>query len=146
MTIKTYRGLLADGGQDKIRLKTNKGEVGYRITKFEAIPSAPGSGSSNHILKIYKVSQSTPTSTIDFSDNTLIGSLWLRDNVDANYAGAIESIIFDNEIFNQDIFITHVETVGAETCNYYIELEQVMLNENQTTMATLQSLRQIAEK
>jgi len=142
--IKTFRGLIADGAQDIIVLHTNDGSTGYKIVKLEAIPSAPGSGSSNHILKIYKVSQSTKTSTIDFSDQTLIGSIWIRDNVDANYAGAIESIIFDNEIFNQDIYITHVETVGSETCNYYIELEQVKLDLSENTVATLKDIRNAA--
>ena len=36
--IKTYRGNLADGGQDRIRLKTLKGEIGYKIIKFQAFP------------------------------------------------------------------------------------------------------------
>ena len=141
MPIKTFKGLMADNTQDTIALHTNDGSTGYRIVKFEAVPSAPGTGSSNHILKIYKTIQSATTSTIDFSDPTLIGSIWLRDNVDANYAGAIESIIFDNETFNQDIYITHVETVGTEACNYYIELEQVKLDLNESTVATLKDIR-----
>jgi len=139
--ILSYRGLLADGGQETILLSTKKGEMGYKIKKFEAIPAAPGSSSSNHILKIYKVSQSTTSSTIDFSTQTLIGSLWIRDNVDANYAGAIESIIFDQEIFNQDIYITHVETVGTESCNFYLELEMIKLDESQAMVATLKDIR-----
>jgi hypothetical protein len=62
--------------------------------------------------------------------------------------GYWESTIFDNKIVNQDIFITHRDT-GLESgvaCNYYIELKQMALNDNQATMATLQSLRQIAQK
>jgi len=34
MVVKTFRGLLADGGQDRIRLSTIKGKVGYKIAKF----------------------------------------------------------------------------------------------------------------
>jgi len=40
--IKTFRGLLADGGQDRIRLSTIKGKVGYKIAKFEGFPNTPG--------------------------------------------------------------------------------------------------------
>jgi hypothetical protein len=141
MPIKSFRGKIADNNQDTIVLHTNDGSTGYRIKKFEAIPDAPGVGSSNHILKIFKIKQSSISSTLDFSDQTLIGSLWLRDNVDSNYAGAIESIIFDNEVFNQDIFITHVDTVGTESANYYIELEQVKLDLNANTVATLKDIR-----
>jgi hypothetical protein len=139
--IKSFRGKIADNGQDKITLHTNDGSTGYRIKKFEAIPDAPGVGSSNHILKIYKTKQSSITSTFDFSDQVLIGSVWLRDNVDSGYVGAIESIIFDNEVFNQDIFVTHVDTVGTESTNYYIELEQFKLDLNDNTMATLKDIR-----
>jgi len=142
MTIKSYRGLMADGATLRINLRTNDGKTGYRIKKFEAIPNAPGVGSSNHVLKIFKTEPTiVASSTIDFSDQDLIGSLWMRDNVDANYVSTIESIIFDQEVFNQDIFITHVETVGSEGCNYFIELEQIKLTDNETTMATLQSIR-----
>ena len=42
MTIKTFRGLLADGGQDTIVLHTNDGSTGYRIVKFQLMPDAPG--------------------------------------------------------------------------------------------------------
>jgi len=40
--ILSYRGLLADGGEDTILLSTKKGEVGYRIIKFEMFPYKPG--------------------------------------------------------------------------------------------------------
>ena len=139
--IISFKGTISDGGQDTIPLQTNNGSTGYKITKFEAITESPGTSSINHILKIYKVKQDTVTSTIDFADNRLIGSLWLRDNIDANYVGAIESVIFDNEKFNQDIYVTHVETVGTKAVNYYIELEQSTLDLNENTVATLKDLR-----
>jgi len=146
--IKTFRGQLADGGQDKIRLKTNKGEVGYRIVKFEGFPNLPGTTNLESTLQIWKVRQSSisiSTATVDFSDQTLLGALYYGLSADVSYGPAFSSI-FEREIFNQDIYITHTETMAAVAFNYYIELEQVMLNDNQTTMATLQSLRQIAEK
>jgi len=33
--ILSYRGLLAEAGQDTILLTTKKGEVGYKIIKFQ---------------------------------------------------------------------------------------------------------------
>jgi len=147
--IKTYRGLLADGGQDKIRLKTNDGKTGYRIFKFQIMANEPGEDQYESTVKIYKEEQSTINNTVNFSDNTLLGAaVWQSGNTqggqDALWIPLIT--IFDSEIFNQDIYITHSETDGSNPINYYMELEQVILNENQTTMATLQSLRQIAEK
>ena len=41
MVVKTFRGLLADGGQDHIRLQTIKGKVGYRIVKYQLMGQKP---------------------------------------------------------------------------------------------------------
>jgi len=141
--IKTYRGLLGDGGQDKIRLKTNDGKTGYRIVKFQAISNAPAGNSPEAVIQIWKVPQTASTYNIDFNDQTLLGAIFYENSNSVVYFGG-NTIIFDSEIFNQDIYITCASTDGS--INYYLELEQVMLNDNQTTMATLQSLRQIAEK
>ena len=49
--------------------------------------------------------------------------------------------IFDNTIVNQDIYITHSDIVGTTPCNYYLELEQVKLDLNENTVATLKDIR-----
>jgi len=147
--IKTYRGQLADGGQDKIRLKTIKGEVGYRIAKFDIFPSRPGAADVESTLMIWKVKQSsvsTTAVTVDFTDGDLLAVAYMAEGSGADQGPLATQVIFDQEIFNQDIYVTHTATSGSEPVNYYLELEEIKLNENQTTMATLQSLRQIAEK
>ena len=52
--------------------------------------------------------------------------------------------IFDNMTFNQDIYVTYKddETAG-KFINYYIELEQVKLDLNENTVATLKDIRNI---
>jgi len=138
--IKTFRGLIADGGQDTIVLHTNNGEMGYRIVKFQLLASDAGITAQESTVKIYKVQQTTITSPIDFSDNTLLGAgFWSSDAHNANPEDV--NVIFDNEIFNQDIYVTHVETVGALAVNYYIELEQVKLDLSESTVATLKDIR-----
>jgi len=147
--IKTYRGILLDGGQDKIRLKTIKGEIGYRIVKFDIIPQKPVTAANECVVQIWKVSQGDPpviSSEIDFSDQTLLGIGIYSNQTDTTYYPDDQTVIFDSEIFNQDIYITHKNETGAVSCNYYLQLEQVPLNENETTMTTLQSLRQVAER
>ena len=52
-------------------------------------------------------------------------------------------IIFDKEIFNQDIYITSKTITGSDEANYYIELEQVKLDLNENTVATLKDIRNI---
>jgi len=143
MPIKTFRAKMALFTQDTISLHTNNGSTGYRIKKFEIIPEAPGGSSSvEHVLKIYSVAQTgTPDATVDMSDNTLLAVAYLENR--ANASSATNIIIFDNMVFNQDIYVTAADTDGAATvpANYYIELEQVKLDLNENTVATLKDIR-----
>ena len=64
--ILSYRGVLADGAQETILLSTKKGEVGYKITKFQLFPGAPGVTGQQSIVKIYKDLQSTIDGEVNF--------------------------------------------------------------------------------
>jgi len=139
--IKTFRGLIADGAQDTIVLHTNDGSTGYRIVKFQGFPKTPGTTSYEHILKIYKVSQTAIDGVVNFSDNTLLGVMYIEGVDQLVYPFDHHNVIFDTEIFNQDIYITHTEVNGALECNYYIELEQVKLDLSESTVATLKDIR-----
>jgi len=142
MTIKTFRGLIASGEQDTIVLHTNDGSTGYRIIKFQGIGNEPGTTPMESTLKIYKVSQTTFDNNVDFSDNTLLAAAYISDNagrqLDINNA-----VVFDYDIFNQDIYVTHEDTLNdpVQPMNYYLELEQVKLDLNENTVATLKDLR-----
>jgi hypothetical protein len=140
--IKTYRGILADDGQDRIRLKTNKGDIGYRIKKFEIMPANPGAQDSVNVVKVWKLTQSAQTSTVDFTDGDMLAA-GVCQNTSSYAYGEYTTIIFDSEIFNQDIYIGNKDYASGESINYYLELEQIKLNENESTMATLQSLRRL---
>jgi len=140
--IKSFRGKLDDGAQETLSLHTNNGRIGYRIFKFQLIPDTPGTNQTEAIVKIYTVPQTTITNTIDFSDETLAAAIFQAVSNGSNEAYS-ESIvtIFDTKVFNQDIFITAKENSGARATNYYIELEQFVLNENENTVATLKDIR-----
>ena len=141
MVVKTYRGLLADGGQDRIRLQTLRGKVGYRIIKFELLPNNPSTETPESVVKIYKAEQTTVTSVIDFSDNTMLAAGYYSGNWTPNYPQDL-SVIFDNEIFNQDIYITHKNDSEAKSVNYYIELEVIPLTDHGAEFTTLKDMRQ----
>jgi len=141
MTIKTFRGLIADGGQDTIVLHTNDGSMGYRITKFELMPQEPGDSNAESICKIYKVQQTTIDGKIDFSDQTLLAAGHISNSGTTQTYPPTALIIFDQEIFNQDIYITHEDSSGNINVNYYIELEQMKLDLNENTVATLKDIR-----
>ena len=143
-TIKSFRGLIADGAQEVIHLHTNDGSTGYKIVKFELLFKNPGVASTESIVKIYKTDQTgNIDGIIDFSDNTLLAAGFLSGSTSATYPEDLTTI-FDNEKFNQDIYVTHSEVAGSEAVNYYIELEQMSLALDENTVATLKDIRNIA--
>jgi len=142
--ILSYKGLLADLGQDTILLTTKKGEVGYRIVKFEILPHDYGSSNGEHLVQIWKEEQNTAGAAItliDFSDNRLLGSGVISNSTSGSTYPALGTVIFGNEIVNQDIYITHVDKGAADSCNYYLELEVIKLDESQAMVATLKDIR-----
>ena len=142
--IKTYRGTLPIGEQEKIHLSTNNGLTGYRIKKFQIISTTPSITTSEFISQIFLTDQDwSITTTVDFSDSDLLAVAHLEN---VNTASALHSnattIIFDNQTFNQDIFINITDAAGATTpCNYYLELEQFKLDINSATYHTLKNIR-----
>ena len=145
MVVKTFRGLLADGGQDHIRLSTIKGTVGYKIVKLEITPTLTGAINAELVAKLYKSSQSTIDGAINFSDEDLLGMAYYKIHQDAttgsNEGSNNYAVIFDNEVFNQDIFITAVDTHASNDTNYYFELEVINLTDMGAEYTTLKDIR-----
>jgi len=140
MVVKTYRGALKDGAQDKIRLQTIKGKVGYQIRAFRLFPPT-GDSNIEATVKIYKTEQSTIDNTVNFTDSNLLAAAMFTDTTSANYPAEFH-VIFDNEIFNQDVFITHSDPVMTAKVNYYIELEIIPLDDANAEYTTLKDMRQ----
>jgi len=139
--IVTFRGLMADGAQERISLETIRGEKGYKINKLQLISQSPGVLDTELVFKVYSKEQTTITSTIDFSKTTLLGIVYFS-NGDSRVEPPASTIIFDNMIFNQDIFITLKDAgANAAPANYYIELEQMDLALDEATVATLKDIR-----
>jgi len=139
--IISYKGMIASTGTERLRLKTNNGKVGYKITKFEIMPN----NSNNNFettVKIYSTKQNQGDVFVDFSDSTLLAAAF-SGLISGGYAGS-QTIIHDNVIFNQDIYVTAEDASGSQATNYYIELEAISLNDVEATMVTLQNLRTIS--
>jgi len=141
--IISFRGQIAHDDQDTIVLHTIDGSTGYRITKFQLMPPAPGTAHAEWIAKIYSTEQSTIDGLIDFSDNRMLAANYFVENPNTTSPVSIVTI-FDNMVFNQDIFITLLDVNGTNGCNYYIELEQMPLDLNENTVATLKDIRNVA--
>ena len=139
--ILSYRGLIEDGGQDTILLSTKKGEMGYRIIKFQLMPNQPGVDNMAFVVKIYKTAPASIDGVVDFSDNRLLGAGYYESEP-SSYSDE-STVIFDREIINQDIYVTCKEShqPGSEIVNYYIELEAIKLSEHDAMVATITNIR-----
>ena len=138
--IKTFKGLLADGGEDRIRLQTIQGKVGYRIVKFQVIGDSPVLENQESVVKIYAVADKTVAATVDFSDPDLLAvGVWTSHSTATNYPEDM-TIIFDQEMVNQDIYISQTDP-GGRACNYYLELEAIPLTDMAAESTTIKDLR-----
>ena len=143
----SYKGQLAMGGQDRIKLSTINGKVGYKITKFNIIPKEPGSTSSELIVQIFKTDQTGNIGrVVNFENSDLLAVAYYEGNSGAGTGYSGKQIIFDNEKINQDIFVSAEDGNASNTnpANYYIELEAMTLSDLESTMLTLKSLRTLA--
>jgi hypothetical protein len=138
--IKTFRGVLADGGQDRIKLQTIQGKVGYRIVKFQVLSLTPGVVSQENVVKIYNQEQASVDGVVNFTDSQLLGVSYLSESASVNYPGTT-TIIFDHEMFNQDIYVTHDDVDSNGPVNYYIELEAAPLSDQGAEYTTIRDLR-----
>ena len=146
----SYRGTIAVGEQERIRLKTNNGKIGYKITKFQIISTKPGDSSAGspgtyeYVAQVFGTDQTgSVTAEVNFTDSDLLAVIYYQDSASAGDNQA-DTIIFDNIKFNQDIFITVADAAAGSTpANYYIELEAMPLSDLESTMLTLQNIRQV---
>jgi hypothetical protein len=156
MTTKSFRGMIADLATDTISLHTNTGSTGYRITKFQLMAQKPSGENQESVVKVFSIppravsdgaggTLDAVNDRVDFSDNTLLAAAYLESAADAKTESQIQTIIFDNMKFNQDIYVTHKDGDTGANVNYYIELEQVTLALDENTVATLKDIRNITQ-
>ena len=136
---KTFRKLLEDGGTEVIRLSTNNGLTGYRISDFKAMPNIPGNADAEFIFKVFANDPGAAVNTVNFDDPQLLATAYFTDR---SGSGPVELVVVSDHVkINQDIFVTLVTNGSSQSCNYQIELEQIKLDKNEATVATLKDMR-----
>ena len=145
MPIKSFRGKMSNNTIDTVVLHTNTGSTGYRVVKFDIFPVDPFKDDYESIVQIFKIPQTATSDEVDFSDNTLLAAAMHSSRGGAESYPEDKFVLFDNEIFNQDIYVTYNDQKTNSGCNYYIELETIKLDLNENTVATLKDIRNIKQ-
>jgi len=123
--VHSFRGLLSSGGEDEINLERQNVNLAYRIVKLELFSQAPGAGNQNSIIQVFRENQSSSVGTVDFTDPDLLAVGQWKESAGVSYPISIP-VIFDNILFSRNIHVTHLDVEGNnDSCNYYIELEEV---------------------
>ena len=148
--IISFRGQLAGddaGSMQSIALQTNNGLIGYRITKLQTIQKSPGAVNCEGLIVIWKTEPTAAeiaTKTIDLSNNRILAIAFYSGQASAQTYPEDMTIIFDNEKFNQDIYISYIDvSTSNDAMNFYFELEQMKLDLNEQTVATLKDIRNV---
>ena len=76
----SYKGTLAPGTQEKIRLKTLKGKTGYKITKFQLISTLPGTTNIEYVGKITKITENSIIGDVQLTDSNIMAVCYYVDN------------------------------------------------------------------
>ena len=127
--IHSFRGLLTDGEQRKIRIQGPVGAIAWRITKFEGLPNVPFTQDQEDILKVYREEQSSVDGTVNFEDDELLAALTQKWLSATDNGGVSTTVVFDNSLFSRNIYVTHKDVgAGGRDYNYYIELEEVKVS------------------
>ena len=140
----SFKGMLAIGEEDRIKLSTMQGRIGYRIVKFLTIAKTAGAEDSTSVCTIYKTEGLLKNiTTIDLTNPNILAIAY-KKNGNGGQDTDSDTIISDLEVFNQDIYIVHENFHGDNAAiNYYIELEQIKLDLNENTVATLKDIRNL---
>jgi len=96
--------------------------LAYRIIKLELFAQSPGAVNQNSIVQVFRESQSSIVGTVDFTDTDLLAAGQLKEAAGVAYPVS-SPVVFDN-------------IGGNDSCNYYMELEEVPV-----TSATLMQLK-----
>jgi len=127
----SFRGMLDDAGQERIRIQGSVGSIAWRITKFQCMQS--GFGNTEMVVKIYREEQNfadaAEATLIDFNQNELLGACMISGSAAGETHSQDVTIIFDNSLFSRNIWITADASSSGQLTNYYIELEEVKVSQ-----------------
>lgn len=123
-----FSGLLANATQATIPLHGGDAETGYRVKDFRIMPEKPLTNSNESLLQIWKTKQDAGalSTDVNFDDPEFLGmAIWSNNATTENYPEDL-TVFFDDEVVNQDLYVTCFETSGR-SMNFMLTLEEVKM-------------------
>ena len=138
MKIKTFRGKLLNETMDRISLHGGDSDTGYRIVKFQVMGQNENTDYETSV-QIFKQKPASFTADVNFDDDTLIAAILYSDSASSGDS-SMQTIIFDKEVVNQDLYITmDGGSTSNAVINYYIELEEVKMNNGEQAVVNFRA-------
>jgi len=122
----SFRGFLAHGDQHKIRIQGSVGTIAWRITKFQVMLQDTNENAENTV-KVYREEQTSVDINVNFEDDELLAAAMYWSSVGQSTVHEA-NVIFDNNLFVRNIWITNADNNTTAPLNYYIELEEVKVS------------------
>jgi hypothetical protein len=130
----SYRALMEQDDILRIPLSNmTQPEQGYKIRKLQIMPNdVDGSTSHECAIQVFLKNPGLARVDINFSDDTLLAAAYYARSAQGSSPyvidSATESVIFDNTVFNQDIYVTYGTGQSGQKINFYLELEEVTMS------------------
>ena len=70
--IKSFKGKLQDGTQDRIYLAGGDNDKGFKIHKLQVVPSQPFNRTQESVVKVYMEKQSSIDGDVNFKEDALL--------------------------------------------------------------------------
>ena len=103
------------------------------------MPEEPGGTTSESVVQIFTVPQTVASPTMDFTDDTLLAAAFMATS-DSHVYPVKDIVIFDHDVVNQDLYITHQNTGGTTApVNYYLELEQIKMSKGEEAVVNFKA-------
>ena len=123
----------------KVHYSVSSSSEGSSIHKLELMP-IDADEDVESVLQIFATDPGTASNDINFADSTLLAAGVIRAGTGVSQPLTVTTV-FENEKFNQNIFVTLKGNSYTRDVNYYLELKESKLSLDEQTVATLTNIR-----
>ena len=139
--IKKFSGLIPNLGLERIYLAGVESGKGFKVKDLQIISSQPGAIDYEYIVQVYMTKRTSTGlyDNIDFTKDDLLAVAYLSGDTSETHSD-FQTVIFDETVFNQDIYISTADISGSTLpVNYMLTLEEVKMSDNESAVVNFNS-------